>query len=78
MSKALSLKMDEQIFSETEDVIRKIHVPRNAYINKAVAFYNRLNKRRLVKNRLLKDVSLLKGDTKEFIRNFELLEDLPE
>lgn len=68
--------MDEQIFSETEKVIRKMKVPRNAYINQAVAFYNRCQKRLIIKKKLKRDVSLLKMDTKKFLKSFELLEDL--
>jgi len=78
VSKALSLKLDDRIFAETESVIRKMRVPRNAYINRALEFYNRCQKRRLLKKRLKKDVDLLKDQTREVIRDFELLEDLPE
>ena len=78
MSKALSLKMDEKIFRDAEALIKKIKVPRNAYINHAVAFYTRCQKRRLVKMQLRKDVDLLNADTREVINSFELLDDLPE
>lgn len=78
MSKALSLKMEDKIFEETEGILRKVHVPRNAYINQAVAFFNRLQKRHLVKKKLQKDVQILKEDTQSFLKEFELLEDLPE
>ena len=78
MSKALSLKLDDQIFEETERVIRKIGVPRNAYINRALNFYNRCQKRLLTKKRLKKDIQLLKNDTRLVLKDFELLEDLPE
>jgi hypothetical protein len=75
MSKALALKMDERIFSETEKVLKKIHMPRNAYINRAVDFYNRCQKRLLLKKKLKAEATLLKKDTKEVIKSFELLED---
>lgn len=78
MSKALSLKMDDRIFEDAEKMIRKIHMPRNAYINKAVDFYTRFQQRLLLRKKLKKDVSLLKEDTKNFIESFELLEDLHE
>ena len=42
MSKMLSLKMQNDIFIETEAITKKIHMPRNAYINQAVDFYNKL------------------------------------
>lgn len=78
MSKALSLKMNERIFKETERVLRKIRMPRNTYINEAVDFYNRLQKRKVIKRQLIKESKLLKKDTREFLKSFELLEDLPE
>ena len=77
MSKALSLKLDEKIFFETEKVLRDVPMPRNAYINQAIDFYNRLQKRKLLKKKLGKDILLLKDETREWIREFELLEDLP-
>lgn len=78
MSKALSLKLEDRIFQETEGVLRKIHVPRNAYINQALDFYNRCQKRLQLKRSLKKDVRILKKDTRDFLKSFELLEDLRE
>ncbi len=77
MSKALSLKMDDQIFEETEGVLKKIKMPRNAYINRAIDFYNRYQKRVRFKKILAKDIKLLKEDTQRLIKSYELLEDLP-
>ncbi len=41
MSKTLSLKLKDDIFSETEDILEEIKKPRNAYINDALGFYNK-------------------------------------
>ena len=70
--------MDEQIFSETEYLLKKIHMPRNAYINRAVNFYNHCYRKNLIKKDLRADVRLLEEDTKAFLKDFELLEDLSE
>ncbi len=78
MAKPLSLKMDDQIFKETESLLKKLHLPRNAYINQAVEFYNRCQKRLLLKKKLKKEVKTLKSDTQEFLKSFELLEDFSE
>lgn len=78
MSKLLSLKMDERVFRETEVLLHKIHVPRNAYINHAVDFFNRCQKRRLTKKQLRNDVALLAEDTRDVLKSFELLEDVLE
>lgn len=77
MSKALSLKLEEHVFAETERVVRRLRTPRNAYINRALDFYNRYQKRRLVKKTLRGDVRRLKADTQHVAREFELLDDLP-
>lgn len=69
--------MDDRIFAETEAVVRKIRMPRNAYINRAIEFYNRCQRRLLAKRQLKRDVHLLKKDTQDFLKSFELLEDLP-
>jgi hypothetical protein len=45
MSKVLSLKLDEKVFLETERTIGRLKKPRNAYINEAVDFYNKHNRR---------------------------------
>lgn len=78
MSKALSLKMDERIFKETEKVIKKIRIPRNAYINQAVDFYNRLQKRKSIQKQLIHEAQLLKKDTVDYLSSYELLEDFIE
>jgi len=76
MSKALLLKLNDATFQTVEKVVRKAKIPRNAYINRAVDFYNRLQLRRLTGKKLKKEATLLKEDTQDFLRSFELLEDL--
>jgi hypothetical protein len=44
--KTLSLKLDEDIFEETEEMVRIKGVARNRYINEALDFYNRFQKRK--------------------------------
>ena len=78
MSKALSLKLDDSIFEEAENLLKKIRIPRNAFINQAVAFYTKLQKKVLMQKRLKKEAELLKQETAAFMKDFELLEDLPE
>ncbi len=70
--------MEDRIFKETENLLQKIKLPRNAYINQAVDFYNRCQKKLLISKKIKKDVQFLKADTQEFLKNFELLEDLSE
>ena len=46
--KALSLKLDDSVFTETEQLITHIKKSRNRYINEALDYYNKVQKRKLL------------------------------
>ncbi len=75
MSKTLSLKMRDDVFSETEDVIGTMHTSRNAYINDALSFYNKFMKRCVLKKRLKRESFLVSETSLEALRELELIED---
>jgi predicted transcriptional regulator len=75
MSRALSLKLDDKIYSDTERIRKKIHKPRNTYINEAVELYNRLNERKDMKRLLVKESAAVYKSSMEVLREFEDLED---
>ena len=75
MSKMLSLKLRENVFEEVEKITKKINMPRNAYINDALEVFNKLNKRRILKRKLLKEVASVKASSEEVLSEFEKLED---
>jgi len=78
MSKNLSLKVQDEIFEETERVLKKVKRPRNAYINEAIHFYNKLIARRLLKNRLVRESNIVAADSMAVLEEFEKFEeDLP-
>lgn len=79
MSKTLSLKLKDEVFNETEDIIGKIHKPRNSYINEALSFYNKFIKRTLLKKRLKKESLMVSASSLKVLHELELLEDeIPE
>lgn len=79
MSKTLSLKLQDDIFLETERVVESLHTSRNAYINDALSLYNRFMKRRLLKAQLKKESLAVAKASLEMLRELELIEDkLPE
>lgn len=69
--KTLSLKLDDKIFDETEEVTTKLKLARNRYINEAVRIYNLYNKRRLLKEQLTKESILTSDDSMEILAEFE-------
>jgi len=75
MSKALSLKLQDDIFTETETIIEKINIARNAYINQALHFFNRLNKRRILKNKLKNESKLVSDESLLILKEFEKFEE---
>jgi hypothetical protein len=71
--------MRDDVFSETEDVIVTIKTSRNAYINDALSFYNKVMKRNLLRKQLKKESIAVSSSSLEALRELELIEDkLPE
>ena len=75
MSKNLSLKLQNEIFEETERVLRRVKRPRNAYINEAIHFYNKLIARRLLKNKLIRESNIVSADSMMVLEAFERFEE---
>ena len=73
--KNLSLKLDDDIFQETEKIVAKVKKNRNRYINDAIEFYNRLHKRRLLSTQLSKESKLVSKDSLSILAEFERLHD---
>jgi predicted transcriptional regulator len=68
--KTLSLKLDDDIFEEAEEITSKLNLARNRYINEAVSIYNRVNKKRLLKKQLEKESVLTSKDSMEVLHEF--------
>lgn len=73
--KTLSLKLDDQIFNDAEEITGKLKLARNRYINEAVSIYNLFNKRRLLKSQLVKESKLTSKDSMDILHEFEKLID---
>ncbi|NCI51826.1 hypothetical protein GWC95_18020 [Sediminibacterium roseum] len=73
--KTLSLKLDDTIFDEAENITHQLKLPRNRYINEAVNLYNLFNKRQILKKKLLKESRLSRKDSMDILREFEQLVD---
>jgi hypothetical protein len=73
--KTLSLKLDENIYAETEEILARIKKARNRYINDALAYYNSFIKKRILEERLQKDSMLVRDESMEVLKDFEAFED---
>ncbi len=73
--KNLSLKLEDDIFSDVEEIIGQIDKKRNKYINEAVSYYNRLYKRKLMKAALVEESKVAYKNSIEVLSDFEPIED---
>jgi predicted transcriptional regulator len=73
--KNLSLKLEDDIFQETEKIVAKVKKNRNRYINEAIEFYNKLHRRRLLSKQLSKESKIVSNDSMEILAEFERLND---
>ena len=73
--KNLSLKLEDDIYIETERITAKLQIARNRYINEAVDLLNKYHKRRLLKSQLAKESATIKIDSMEILREMEKLKD---
>lgn len=73
--KTLSLKLDDSIFEEAEEITAQLNLARNRYINEAVSIYNRFNKRKLLKSKLSKESKSTMSESLKVLHEFEKLLD---
>ncbi len=77
--KVLSLKLREAIFEEVERVVKAVHISRNAYINEALSFYNKIHQRKLLRSKLHREAKVAKAASLQMLAEFDAIEDrLPE
>ena len=72
--KTLSLKLDDSVFSETEQVVNQIHKPRNRYINEALHFYNKMQKRKILASQLEKESRLVQEESMKVLNEFDQID----
>jgi predicted transcriptional regulator len=73
--KTLSLKLDDNVFQETEQVTGYLKKSRNRYINDALDHYNKIQQRKMLAARLARESELVAGESMEVLNEFDQLED---
>ncbi len=69
--KTVSLKIDDSIFGETESILSMIKKPRNRYINEALEYYNKIQRRKILESKLKKESLLVKDESLSVLNEFE-------
>jgi hypothetical protein len=73
--KSLSLKLNDDIFAETEQILSSLKENRNKYINNAVDYFNQVQKKRILATRLAEESRLVRKDSMKVLGEFEKLDD---
>lgn len=69
--KTLSLKLNDSILEETEKILATKKKPRNRYINEAIEYYNKVQRRMILEKKLKEESELIKEDSDEVLKEFE-------
>lgn len=76
--KNLSLKLDNDVYEETERLLKEIRSSRNRYINDALRYYNALQQDRLLARQLKVESALVAEESLRYASELNALEDLDE
>ena len=72
--KTISLKIDDLIFSETENIVALIKKPRNRYINEAIEYYNKVQNRKFLEQKLQRESLSVRDNSISVLKEFERIE----
>lgn len=73
--KSISLKLNDEIYKETESLLQDLKTSRNKYINEAIRYYNHLQKSRLIEKQLALESKMIYKDSMLILHDFERLQD---
>lgn len=76
--KTISLKIEDDIFQETEKILSKQKISRNRYINMAIESFNAQERRKILSQQLKKESTMVKDDSMIVLQQFENLGDINE
>jgi hypothetical protein len=73
--KTLSLKLDDVVYEETEQLLKKIKKPRNRYINEALQYYNRIQKRKILSKLLIFESKIVSEESMNILNEFDNMDE---
>lgn len=72
--KTISLKLDDSIFGETEKILQRIKMTRNRYINEALHYFNRVQHRQILEEKLRIESGLVRNNSLNTLKDFERID----
>lgn len=73
--KSIALKLDEDIFAETEQLAKQLNESRNRYINKALNHFNRLQRDYILTQLLASESQMVSVESLKVLSELEKLDD---
>ena len=73
--KTISLKLDENIFWDTEKLLDSVKLSRNRYINEALLYYNNIQRKLQLEKILAAESKACEQSSKEVLNEFEMIDD---
>ena len=73
--KTLSLKLDDNVFQETEQVTGYLKKSRNRYINDALDHYNKIQRRKMLETQLASESGLVADESMRVLNEFDQIDD---
>lgn len=61
--KSILLKLDDELFNKTEDLVKETKLSRNSYIKKAVEVYNKLLERKKLEKQFAYESMLVREES---------------
>lgn len=68
--KTIVAKIDNSIFEETEKILSNLNIPQNRYINEAIDYFNKVQKRQLLEKRLTIKSKLVQKESIAVLNQF--------
>jgi hypothetical protein len=72
--KTVSLKIDDSIFSETEEILAHNKKARNRYINEAIDYYNKIQRKQILESKLKRESEMVKSNSMKVLKDFEKID----
>jgi hypothetical protein len=69
--KTISLKLEDYIFRDTENLLSAVNLSRNRYINDAILYYNKLQRNRQLEKALKAESKACEQSSMEVLTEFE-------
>ncbi|VAW27816.1 hypothetical protein MNBD_BACTEROID06-574 [hydrothermal vent metagenome] len=72
--KTVSLKIDDSIIVETDEILDGLKKSRNRYINEAIDYYNKIQKRAMLAKILKRESEMTRDESMKVLKEFEAFE----